>query len=77
MVEVVTGDMVLEHPLKVNAANYCIAEGSLSIYLQRKTSNLNMSVVGPSGSSKSFRLASLMLSQLCGIFDARPEGRAL
>ena len=33
-----------------------------------KTSNLNMLVVGPPGSGKSFRLARPMLSQLCGNF---------
>lgn len=68
VVDVVTGDVHLDHPLRVNTANYWIAEGVyLSIHNER-TSNLNMLVVGPPGSGKSFRLARPMLSQLCGNF---------
>ena len=68
MVEVVTGDVVLDHPLKVNTANYWIAEDVYLSIHNEKTSNLNMLVVGPPGSGKSFRLARPMLSQLCGNF---------
>ncbi len=67
-VEVVTGDVHLEHPLRVNTANYWIAEDVYLSIHNEKTSNLNMLVVGPPGSGKSFRLARPMLSQLCGNF---------
>lgn len=65
-VEVETGDVILKEPLKVNTANYWIAEG---VYLSThnvRTANLNMLVVGPPGSGKSFRLAKPLLSNLCG-----------
>ena len=67
-VEVVTGDVTLMHPLKVNTANYWLAEDVYLSINNEKTSNLNMLVVGPPGSGKSFRLARPMLSQLCGNF---------
>jgi len=67
-VEVVTGDVVLSAPLKVNTANYWLAEGVYLSINNEKTSNLNMLVVGPPGSGKSFRLARPMISQLCGNF---------
>lgn len=67
-VEVVTGDVNLPAPLKVNTANYWLAEGVYLSINNEKTSNLNMLVVGPPGSGKSFRLARPMLSQLCGNF---------
>ena len=67
-VEVVTGDVTLMHPLKVNTANYWLAEGVYLSINNEKTSNLNLLVVGPPGSGKSFRLARPMLSQLCGNF---------
>ena len=67
-VEVVTGDVELAKPLKVNTANYWIAEGVYISIFNVKTSNLNMLVVGPPGSGKSFRLARPMLSHLCGNF---------
>ena len=67
-VEVVTGDVSLPAPLRVNTANYWLAEGVYISIFNEKTSNLNMLVVGPPGSGKSFRLARPMLSQLCGNF---------
>jgi type IV secretion system protein VirD4 len=67
-VEVNTGDVHLAEPLKVNTANYWIAENTYLSIHNEKTSNLNMLVVGPPGSGKSFRLARPMLSQLCGNF---------
>lgn len=74
-VEVVTGDVRLTHPLRVNTANYWIAEGVYLSIHNEKTSNLNMLVVGPPGSGKSFRLARPLLSQLCGNFLATdPKG---
>lgn len=68
IVEVNTGDVKLGHPLYVNTSNYWIAEGVYLSIKNEKTSNLNMLVVGPPGSGKSFRLARPMLSQLCGNF---------
>lgn len=67
-VEVVTGDISLGERLKVNCKNYWLAEGVYLSIDNVKTSNLNMLVVGPPGSGKSFRLARPMLSQLCGNF---------
>lgn len=67
-VEVVTGDVKLPQPLRVNTANYWLAEDVYLSINNEKTSNLNMLVVGPPGSGKSFRLARPMLSQLCGNF---------
>ena len=68
IVEVNTGDVHLGHTLSVNTANYWIAEDVYLSILNERTSNLNMLVVGPPGSGKSFRLARPMLSQLCGNF---------
>ena len=67
-VEVVTGDVSIPEGLKVNTKNYWLAEGVYVSIDNVKTSNLNMLVVGPPGSGKSFRLARPMLSQLCGNF---------
>ncbi len=68
VVKVNTGDVTLPKPLYVNTANYWLAEGVYLSINNEKTSNLNMLVVGPPGSGKSFRLARPMLSQLCGNF---------
>lgn len=67
-VEVVTGDVSVPGGLKVNTKNYWLAEGVYVSIDNVNTSNLNMLVVGPPGSGKSFRLARPMLSQLCGNF---------
>ncbi|MDO5292749.1 MAG: type IV secretory system conjugative DNA transfer family protein [bacterium] len=67
-IEVVTGDTVLDKKVTVNCKNYWLAEGVYLSIDNEKTSNLNMLVVGPPGSGKSFRLARPMLSQLCGNF---------
>ena len=76
-VEVVTGDVRLPTPLKVNTANYWLAEDVYLSINNENTSNLNMLVVGPPGSGKSFRLARPMLSQLCGNFLVTdPKGGA-
>ena len=63
-----TGDVKLAVPLKVNTKNYWLAEDVYLSIDNVKTSNLNMLVVGPPGSGKSFRLARPLLSQLCGNF---------
>lgn len=67
-IEVVTGDVKLDEKVTVNCKNYWLAEGVYLSIDNEKTSNLNMLVVGPPGSGKSFRLARPMLSQLCGNF---------
>ncbi len=63
-----TGDEHIGESIKVNTANYWLAEDVYLSINNEKTSNLNMLVVGPPGSGKSFRLARPMLSQLCGNF---------
>lgn len=68
LVVVNSGDVKLDKPLVVNTANYWLAEEVYLSINNEKTSNLNMLVVGPPGSGKSFRLARPMLSQLCGNF---------
>ena len=67
-IEVATGDVVLEKKLTVNCKNYWLAEGVYLSIDNENTSNLNMLVVGPPGSGKSFRLARPLLSNLCGNF---------
>ena len=68
VVEVETGDVNLGHPLKVNTGNYWLAEGIYISIFNENTSNLNILVVGPPGSGKSFRLARPILAMLCGNF---------
>ncbi|MDD3139427.1 MAG: type IV secretory system conjugative DNA transfer family protein [Lachnospiraceae bacterium] len=68
IVVVNTGDSGMIETVKVNTKNYWIAENVYLSIDNVKTSNLNMLVVGPPGSGKSFRLARPMLSQLCGNF---------
>lgn len=68
VIEVVTGDADISEKVTVNCRNYWLAEGVYLSIDNVKTSNLNMLVVGPPGSGKSFRLARPMLSQLCGNF---------
>lgn len=77
MVEVVTGDAVLDHPLKVNTANYWIAEDVYLSIHNEKTSNLNMLVVGPPGSGKSFRLPARVVPALRKLSCDRSEGGTL
>ena len=68
VVTVKTGDVALKHPLKVNTANYWLAEGVYISIFNEKTANLNILIVGPPGSGKSFRVVRAILSQLCGNF---------
>ena len=75
VVEVVTGEVVVPGGLRVNTKNYWLAEGVYVSIDNVNTSNLNIMVVGPPGSGKSFRLARPILSQLCGNFLATdPKG---
>lgn len=62
------GKDAIKAPLVVNTRNYWLAENVYLSIDNVKTSNLNMLVVGPPGSGKSFRLARPLLSQLCGNF---------
>lgn len=63
-----TGDIKLDHELRVNTANYWLAEGVYLSIHNEKTSNLNMLIVGPPGSGKTFRCCKPLLSNLCGNF---------
>lgn len=55
-------------PVFVNTHNYWLAEGCYVNIDNKLTSNLNIIVIGPPGTGKSFRLARPVLSQLCGNF---------
>ena len=68
IVEVNPGSDHVSGTLTVNTKNYWLAENVYLSIDNVKTSNLNILVVGPPGSGKSFRLARPMLSQLCGNF---------
>ena len=54
--------------IMVNTHNYWLAEGCYVNIDNKLTSNLNILVVGPPGTGKSFRLARPVLSQLAGNF---------
>ena len=68
VIEVNPGIDHINGTLTVNTKNYWLAENVYLSIDNVKTSNLNILVVGPPGSGKSFRLARPMLSQLCGNF---------
>lgn len=55
-------------PVYVNTHNYNLAENIYVNIDNKLTSNLNILVVGPPGTGKSFRLARPVLSQLAGNF---------
>lgn len=75
IVEVNTGNSGVSEVVTVNTKNYWLAENVYLSIDNVKTSNLNMLVVGPPGSGKSFRLARPILSQLCGNFlSTDPKG---
>ena len=75
IIEVNTGDSGVTEVVKVNTKNYWLAENVYLSIDNVNTSNLNMLVVGPPGSGKSFRLARPILSQLCGNFlTTDPKG---
>ena len=68
VITVNTGNSGVTEKVSVNTKNYWLAENVYLSIDNVKTSNLNILVVGPPGSGKSFRLARPMLSQLCGNF---------
>jgi len=69
VVEIDFGDMPSPSvPLTVNTHNYWLAEGVYLNIDNKLTSNLNIEVIGPPGTGKSFRLVRPMLSQLSGSF---------
>ena len=68
VITVNTGKSGVLEKVTVNTKNYWLAENVYLSIDNVKTSNLNILVVGPPGSGKSFRLAKPMLSQLCGNF---------
>lgn len=78
LVKVNFGDMKdkePEEPVYVNTHNYWLAEGVYLSIDNKHTSNLNIEVVGPPGTGKTFRLARPILSQLAGNFLATdPKG---
>ena len=55
-------------PIYVNTHNYWIAEGVFLSLDNDLTSNLNMEIVGPPGTGKTFRFVRPILSQLAGNF---------
>lgn len=55
-------------PVYVNTHNYWLAEGVFLNIDNKLTSNLNIEIIGPPGTGKSFRVARPMLSQLAGSF---------
>lgn len=55
-------------PVYVNTHNYWLAENTYVSIDNKRTSNLNILLVGPPGTGKSFRFARPVLSQLCGCF---------
>ncbi|MBR1441304.1 MAG: type IV secretory system conjugative DNA transfer family protein [Lachnospiraceae bacterium] len=68
-VEVSFGDMAgPPEPIKVNTHNYWMGEGVYLNIDNKLTSNLNIEIIGPPGTGKSFRVVRPMLSQLAGSF---------
>lgn len=57
-----------DKPVVVNTHNYWLADGVYVNIDNKLTSNLNILVVGPPGTGKSFRLSRPVLSQLSGNF---------
>lgn len=57
-----------DKPVYVNTHNYWLADGVYVNIDNKLTSNLNILIVGPPGTGKSFRLARPVLSQLAGNF---------
>lgn len=69
VVQVNFGDLPApKKAVTVNTHNYWLAEGCYVNIDNKLTSNLNILVVGPPGTGKSFRLARPVLSQLAGNF---------
>ncbi len=57
-----------EKPVYVNTHNYWLAEGVYLSIDNKYTSNLNIEILGPPGTGKTFRIARPILSQLAGNF---------
>ncbi|MDD3416005.1 MAG: type IV secretory system conjugative DNA transfer family protein [Lachnospiraceae bacterium] len=55
-------------PVWVNTHNYWLAEGVYLNIDNKFTSNLNIEIIGPPGTGKSFRVSRPILSQLAGSF---------
>lgn len=62
------GDVKYEGVYTVNTHNYWLADGVYVNIDNKLTSNLNILIVGPPGTGKSFRVARPILSQLAGCF---------
>lgn len=57
-----------QEPVYVNTHNYWLAEGVYLSIDNKYTSNLNLEIVGPPGTGKTFRVVRPILSQLAGNF---------
>lgn len=69
LVEINFGDQPAPaDPVTVNTHNYWLAEGAYLNIDNKLTSNLNIEIVGPPGTGKSFRIVRPILSQLAGSF---------
>lgn len=69
LVKVNFGDMPEpENPVYVNTHNYWLAEDVYLSIDNELTSNLNIEIIGPPGTGKSFRIVRPILSQLAGNF---------
>ena len=69
MVKINFGDLPEPaEPVYVNTHNYWLGEGVYLNIDNKLTSNLNIEVVGPPGTGKSFRVVKAILSQLAGSF---------
>lgn len=67
LVEVNFGDITPpKEPVYVNTHNYWLGEGVFLNIDNKLTSNLNIEIVGPPGTGKSFRIVRPILSQLAG-----------
>ena len=68
LVKIKSGDEKDCRKIWVNTANYWLAENVYISIHNNKTTNLNILVVGPPGSGKTYRLVKPVLSGLCGNF---------
>lgn len=69
LVQIDFGDQLEpEQPVIVNTHNYWLGEGVYLNIDNKLTSNLNIEIVGPPGTGKSFRIVRPILSQLAGSF---------
>lgn len=69
VVEINFGDLPAPaEPIRVNTHNYWMGEGVFLNIDNTLTSNLNIEIIGPPGTGKSFRVVRPMLSQLAGSY---------